>query len=162
MRLISFIAAALVLSACSGSGEGADGGRSVDSTLRVNLGTSSRNHIVQTAQDALLTRYGYRLDRNVITGEDVRMETSWKDVNPLPDEEASGIAFARLRIMINARPRSRAGGGATTFSARMIAEVSGKPNPMADWAPVSMTPERRAYFSDIADYLENEFKGGVR
>ena len=151
-----------MLSACSGSGESADGGSSTDSTMRISLGTSSRVHIVATSEDALLTRYGYRFNRNVNTGEDVRLETSWKDLSTLADEEAAGIAFVRGRITITARPRSRAGGVANTFSARMLVEVSGRPNPTADWAPIAITPERESYFNTIADYLENEFKGGVR
>lgn len=162
MRPISVIAAFLmILSACSGSGESANGGRSSDSTLRISLGTSTRIHIVATAQDALLTRYGYRLNRNVNTAEDVRLETSWRELSPFTDEQAAGIAFVRARITVSARPRSRSG-VANTFSARMVIEVTGRSNPTADWAPVAITAERESYFNEIADYLENEFKGGVR
>ena len=162
MRPISVIAALLIiLSACSGSGESTDDGRSSDSTLRVSLGTSTRTHIVATAEDVLLTRYGFRFNRNVNTGEDVRLETSWRDLSPFADEQAAGIAFVRARITISARPRSRSG-AANTFSARMVIEVSGRPNLTADWAPVAITSERESYFNEIADFLENEFKGGVR
>ena len=162
MRTVLIIAAlTLIFSACSGSGQGSDSGRSSDNTLRVSLGTSSRAHIVATAEDALLSRYGFRFNRNVNTGEDVRLETSWKDASPFADEEAAGIAFVRMRITITARPRSRAGGTANTFSARMVAEVTGRPNPTADWAPVPITAERQSYLDEIADFLENEFKGGV-
>ena len=162
MRPVSLIAIlTLLIGACSGSGESADGGRSADSTLRISLGTSGRAHIVTTAEDALLTRYGYRLNRNVNTGEDVRLETSWKDLAAFEDEKAAGIAEVRARITITARPRSRAGGTANTFSARMIVEVTGRSTPAADWAPVPITSERESYFDNIAEFLENEFKGGV-
>ena len=149
----------VLLSACSGPGAG--GERAASSSLRFNLGTSARDHIVSTAEDALLTRYGYRFDRQVNTSEDVRLETSWKDVAALPDERTAGYMEVRVRVFVNARPRSRAGGGATTFTARMEVECEARVLVGGDWQPVSITNEREAYFQEIADYLENEFKAGV-
>ena len=164
MRSASPFAAALVLilGACAGAGAGSDSGRAANSQMRVNLGTSSRAHIVSTATEALLSRYGYRFDRDVNTGEEVRLETSWRDVPTAADEQAAGVSFVRTRISVIARPRSRAGGNANTFSTRMIAEVIGRATAASEWVEIPMTAERRAYFDEIADYLENEFKGGVR
>ena len=148
---------ALLLNACSGPGAG----RSDSSSMRFNLGTSVRNHIVLTAEDALLTRYGYRLDRKVDTPEDVRLETSWKDIPLLTDERSAGYREVRLRVLLNARPRNRAAGIANTFTARMIVECEGRTSIGGDWTAVPITPEREDYFREIADYLENEFKAGV-
>ncbi len=148
-----------MFSACSGAGS--DGGRSSDNTFRYNLGTSARWHIVSTVQDALLTRYAYRMNREVNTAEDVRMETSWKDVTTFADEQAAGHIDARIRLFINARPRNRASGNANTFSARMEAEYEARLVVGGNWMPVSITAEREAYLREIADYLENEFKAGV-
>ena len=150
---------ALFLGACSGPGS--EGDRAPSSTLRFNLGTSARNHIVTTAEDALLTRYGYRLDRRVDTAEDVRLETSWKEVNALEDEQLAGYAQVRVRVSVTARPRSRAGGTGSTFAARMVAECEGQLAVGGNWVEVPIMSGREAYFEEIAEYLENEFKGGV-
>ncbi len=149
----------LLVGACSGPG--ADGERARDSTFRYNLGTSARWHIVSTAQDALLTRYGYRMNREVDTPEDVRLETSWKDVVTFADEQAAGYVAARVRIFVNARPRNRAAGNASTFSSRMEAEFEARLSMGGNWEPVMITAEREAYLDEIAKYLENEFKAGV-
>lgn len=150
---------ALFLGACSGPGS--EGDRAASSTLRFNLGTSARNHIVTTTEDALLTRYGYRLNRRVDTAEDVRLETSWKEVAALEEEQLAGYTQVRVRVSVTARPRSRAGGTGSTFAARMIAECEGQLAVGGNWVDVPIMSEREAYFDEIADYLENEFKGGV-
>ncbi|MDE2827853.1 MAG: hypothetical protein OXL40_11195 [Bacteroidota bacterium] len=150
---------ALFLGACSGPGS--EGDRAPSSTLRFNLGTSARNHIVTTAENALLTRYGYRLDRRVDTAEDVRLETSWKAVNALEEEQLAGYSQVRVRVSVTARPRSRAGGTGSTFAARMVAECEGQLAGGGNWVEVPIMSGREAYFEEIAEYLENEFKGGV-
>lgn len=149
----------LLVSACSGPG--ADSERAGNSTFRYNLGTSARWHIVSTAQDALLTRYGYRFNREVNTAEDVRLETSWSDMTTFADEQAAGYVEARVRIFVNARPRNRAAGNASTFSARMEAEFEARLSMNGNWEPAAITAEREAYLDEIAKYLENEFKAGV-
>ncbi len=153
------IAIVFILSACSGPGS--ESGRTPDTIFRDNLGTSGRGHIVSTSQDALITRYGYRFNREVNTAEDVRLETSWKDVSPFADELESGYTEVRIRIVVSARPRSRALGTASTYTARFEAEFESRLVVGGDWEPIPMTPEREAYIEEIADYLENEFKAGV-
>ena len=150
---------AVCLGACSGPGTSSE--RAASSSLRFNLGTSARNHIVTTAEDALLTRYGYRFDRQVNTAEDIRMETSWKDVAALADERTAGYMEVRVRVFLNARPRSRGSGGASTFTARMEVECEARVLAGGNWQPAPITAERESYFQEMADYLENEFKAGV-
>ncbi len=150
---------AIVLGGCSGSNS-IDGG-SIDNMFRYNLGTSARYHIVGTAQEAILNRYGYRLNQEVNTAEDIRIETSWKDVSPFPDELASGYNMTRARIFLSARPRNRSAGTASTFTARIEFEIEARLQMGGDWQQISITAEREAYFKEIAEYLENEFKAGV-
>lgn len=149
----------LFVSACSGPGS--DGERATDNMFRYNLGTSAKWHVVSTAQDALLSRYSYRLNREVDTEEDVRLETSWKEMSIFADEQAAGYMEVRTRIFINARPRNRATGTANTFSARMEAEIEARLVVDGNWEPVAITVEREAYLDEIAKFLENEFKAGV-
>ena len=150
-----------LLAGCSGSGSSA-GSDTGSSSMRANLGTSSRDHLTRTSEEALLTRYGYRLQRRVDTTEDIRLETEWKDLSATRDEQAQGYSFARVRITITARPRSRSGGGARTYSARLVAECQVRRVDGVDWMDMPISPERRIYLDEIVDYLENEFKGGVR
>ncbi len=157
--ILSFLALIFVLSACSGPNSNT--GSNAGSILRSNLGSSARSHIVTTAQDALLTRYGYRFNREVNTVEDVRFETSWKDLTLLGDEQAAGYIEVRVRITITARPRNRAAGTGATFSSRFEAEFEAIVTSGGNYQPVPITPEREEYILEIADYLENEFKAGV-
>ena len=101
------------------------------------------------------------MNREVDTPEDVRLETSWKDVVTFADEQAAGYVAARVRIFVNARPRNRAAGNASTFSSRMEAEFEARLSMGGNWEPVMITAEREAYLDEIAKYLENEFKAGV-
>ncbi len=155
------VLACALLAGCSGSGESTGG--SASSTVTENLGTSTREHIVQTSEDALVRRYGYLMERRVDSSEDIRYETQWKQLPATRDEQAQGYAFARVRITITARPRSRSGGGARTYSARLVAECQVQPTAGGgDWMNTSLTAERKVYIDEIVDYLENEFKAGVR
>jgi len=126
-----------------------------------NLGTSGRNHIVTTVEDALLSRYGFRFNRQENTTEDIRFETLWKEIPIMSDETSAGYTDIRLRIMVNARPRSRATGTASTYSTRMEVECEATLTVGGNYQPVPITPEREEYIQEIADYLENEFKAEV-
>ncbi len=160
MRFLSgLMIAAWLVTGCSGSGASADGGENVRNTMRASLGTSTASHIVSASEDALLNRYGYQFERRVETTEDVRLETSWKELPATSDEKALGFGFARIRITVRARPRDRAAG---TFSATLNAWVEGS-GPASDiWVRIPVTDEREAYLKEVIDFLENEFKGGVR
>ena len=150
----------LLVAACSGSGAASDQGGSESASMRTTLGTSTRDHIVRTTDEVLLNRYGFRFNRRVDTAEDVRLETSWKDVIPMDDEQAQAFTSVRVRITVTSRPRSRSG-GTPTYSARFQADVLGRGEGL-DWVELPITAQRRAYLREITDLLENEFKGGVR
>ena len=146
---------------CSGAGQSVD--RQAPSTLRRTLPTSSKKHVVATVEDALLVRYGYRIERSETALEDVRLESSWKFGVVTAEEAALGFTDARTRIIVTARPRSR---GATveqmSYVPRFVAELSGRRGDMVDWIDMPLTPEREKELRQIVDYLDNEFKAGVR
>ncbi len=160
MRVTSCLMLALMLLAgCSGSGTAAGGGDRVDNTIRVNLGTSTADHIISVADDALIIRHGYQFERRVETAEDIRLMTSWKELPATSDEKALGFGYARIRITVRARPRDRSAG---TYAATLNAEIEGR-GPTDDvWTRIPVTEERDDYFKDITTFFENEFKGGVR
>ena len=156
---ISVIFTALLLAGCSGSGASADGEVRVRNTMRATLGTSSADHIVRASEDALLNRYGYQFERRIETTEDIRLETSWKEMGATDDEKALGYGYVRIRITIRARPRDRSAG---TYAASLNAEVEGR-GPTGDiWSKIPITDQRDAYLTDLSRFFENEFKGGVR
>ena len=142
------------LTGCSGSSETTGGSGS--NTYRTSFPTTSQVKIARVTRDALVTRYSYRLQRDEITPEDLLFETEWKDQTALQDEIAQGYGFARTRITITARPRTRSGPEGTTYAARFFAETELRMQGGLDWERVSMTPMREAYIKDIADYLKNE------
>ena len=156
-RRLLYFALLVVVAAftgCSGSGSATNGSGS--STYRTSLVTTTQEAINRVSRGALLTRYGYRFRREVVTGEDILFETEWKDHAATQDEQAQGYSFARTRITITARPRSRASGTATTFSSRFVAETELRSQGGLDWVKMPMTPMREAYIKEIADYFKNE------
>ncbi len=160
MRIfIGLVVSVLMLAGCSGSGASADSGERVRNSIRASLGTSTADHIIRVADDALLNRYGYQFERRIETAEDVRLETSWKELPATNDEKALGFGFARIRITVRARPRDRSAG---TYSATLNAEVEGR-GPVEDiWSKIPVTEGRDVYLKELISHFENEFKGGVR
>ena len=84
------------------------------------------------------------MERRVDTSEDIRYETQWKQHPATQDEQAQGYSFARTRITITARPRSRASGTAATYSARFVAETELRTQSGLDWVKMPMTPTELA------------------
>ncbi len=144
----------VVFTGCSGSSGSATGG-SGSNTYRTSFAATTGETIVRVANEALLTRYGYRFQREVATSEDILYETEWKDQAALRDEQAQGYSFARTRITITARPRNRASGVAT-FSSRFVAETELRSQGGIDWVKMPMTEMREEYIKEIADYFKNE------
>ena len=160
MRIVlPFLFGVFLLAGCSGSGGSADGEDRVRNSMRASLGTTSSNHVVSATEDILITRHGYQLERRVVTTEDIRLETIWKELPATTDERALGFGYVRVRVTIRARPRDRNAG---TYSATLNAEVEGR-GPTSDiWTEIPITDERDEYLDEIVSFLENEFKGGVR
>ena len=133
-----------------------------DNTYRKNIGAFPGTNIVNTTNEALQIRYGYRFTRDVVTGEDIYFETEWKDVITFDDERAEGIDFVRARIFITARPRNRSAGSLGSFSTTFRAEVLQRVNMTGEWVERDMTQERKNYIKEIADYMESELRTQFR
>ncbi len=162
LKLVLVGVVLLCLAGCSGAGQSANGIIG-PTTLRSTLSTSSKAHIIDTIQEALVVRYGYRLERQEVATEDVRMETSWKISVPTTEELAAGFTDIRIRIIVTARPRNRASGGTgTSFTPRFTAELGGAIAGSDVWTDTPFTPERESEVRQIISYLNNEFKAGVR
>ena len=147
---------ALAISGC-GASSGAGGGNDV---YRKSLGTTTVNNLIQYTDEVVLTNYGYRFDRRETTSpENIRFETSWKDLTPTEDEQALGIQFTRCKIEVTGRPRNRTTGDLT---ARFLGECEYRMAGTASFVTAPLSDERNAYLEEISDRLETELRSNWR
>lgn len=132
---------------------------SQDSVYREQIGTTTRRNVDQEVRRVLTSRYGYRMDREVSTQEDIRYITMWAEHTPFDDEQANGITAVRTRVFVTARPKNRT---ANTYTARFRGEYEVRNQAGGPWVDADMTEMRREYFSDISNYLEGQIASGVR
>ena len=144
---------------CAGSGAGTGGGERVRNTVRVNLGTSTAGHIVKVGDEQLAIQNGYQFERRVVTEEDIRMITYWREFPATADERQLGYGFVQIRVTLRARPRDRTAG---TYSANLLIELEGRGPTNDIWEKIEVTEERDVFLEEMINRMENEFKGGVR
>ena len=158
--LLSVLLAAFVavgLAGCVTSGASSN-----DGSYRERLGTATPNDIIRETENTLVSRYNYRFDRRVTTSEDLRFITQWNVHSPLDDEQQQGISQCRTRIIVNARPKSRAGTEVRTYTVIFRSEYEVQKGGSVEWVSAPMTPSRTEYIEEIASYLENQITSGVR
>lgn len=148
-----------LLVGCSGSNTSGGGQEGI---YRESLGTADRQTLVNDTRDALLNRYGFLLEREVTSSEDIRFETDWKEESSLEDERAAGYTHARTRITITARPRNRSTSGAQSYAVRYRVDNEMRKLGMDVWEQVPMTPMRLDYVKRIASYLKSEYRTALR
>ena len=162
--MIKYVLLFLSLILVSGTGCGSSGATSgrANNTYRESLGAHPVNNIVRIAEEALLSRYGYRYFRFETSADDLYIETEWKDITAFDDERANGIDFVRIRIYVEARPRNRTPGIAGSFSANFRAEVQQHINLTDQWVEQDLSEQRRDYLEEIADFIESELRIAFR
>lgn len=134
---------------------------SQEGVFRERLGSTSSTEAVNQIREALQVRYSYSLDREVVSEEEIRFLTTWKEHTPFSDEESKGITACRTRIEVQARPKDRIGGNIRQYTVHLEADYQTKTNG-GEWKTEEITESREEYLQEIADYMENEFKGGTR
>ncbi len=159
-RLIMCVALGLVLGAAAGCGGSSEVRKAArESTYRKSLVSASRAEIIREAEETLVLRYGFRIrEARTASNDDIRFETSWKDVPLMDDERRLGFQGAQTRILITARPRNRLAGSSQSFTVQFVGEVQ-----LLDkgiWKRVPMTEQRKAYFKEIADYMNRKLQTG--
>jgi hypothetical protein len=153
--LVSALLTASLLTGCAGSGATVS-----NSNYRTNLGSVTYNNIVNLTERALVTRFGYRYQREEVSSpENIYLETEWKDVRPTDDETALGVQFVRSRFVVTARVRNRTTGD---LSANILSNTEYRMQNTPDWVDAPMTPQRREYVKDVVDYLQRELRSGWR
>lgn len=127
---------------------------------RSSLGSTTQSEAVNHTREILQVRYGYALDREVITKEQIRFTTDWKRHTPTDEEQAEGIESYRTRVEVQARPSRRSGGKVSSYDVTLEASCEVKREGGA-WKK-RLPESRKQYFESMASLLENEFKGGMR
>ena len=142
---------------CSGSASST----SSNNSFRESLGATSSAQLQKSIGDIVQRKYQYQLERETYTSEDIYVETRWRDDAALDDERAQGYNFARMRIIITARPRNRTGGAARTVSVTFRAECLLR-GVAGDWIEAPMTAARKKKLKEIYTELKTEMTTGLR
>lgn len=129
-------------------------------TFEVGVGSTTSSEAVREIRDVLQVRYGYGLDREVVSRDRILFTTDWKNHTPSKKEQAAGIRRYRTRIEIRAHPGRREGGEVSEYNVTFEGECEVK-REGATWTK-ELPASRKEYFEKMASFLENEFKGGMR
>ncbi len=154
---VVFVSALCLTTGCGGSSPARKAERG--STYRKSLVSASRAEIFREAEETLILRYGFRFkETRTSSSDDIRFETSWKDVQITGDERKLGYQGAQTRILLTARPRNRLAGSSESFTVQFVGEVRLLDKGL--WKRVPMTEQRKAYFKEIAEYMNRKFQTG--
>lgn len=129
----------------------------------VNAGEGTmRDVYVKTAR--ILNRYLYETVRQEESTQLVYFETRWQYRTPFEDEQAQGVAEARTKLTIQARPRRVAvtAGASNLYTVQITAENMVQLQDGNEWIHMTNTDKYKAYIRDIAKELENEFRMSMR
>ena len=144
-----------VLAGCATSGSSQEG------AYRARLGTSSSPEIVDMTRRTLRDEYGYSLDREIVSNEQIRFTTNWQVHNLNSDERKEGVTSCRTRVEIRARPKRRAGGDVREYRVEMEADYQTRTED-GDWKLDTIPESRTDYLDELSQLIKNRFKSGVR
>lgn len=139
----------------------ATSGGSQEGAYRARLGTSTSPEIADMARRTLRDEYGYSLDREIVSNEQIRFTTNWQVHNLNSDERKEGVASCRTRVEVRARPKRRAGGDVREYRVEMEADYQTRTED-GDWTLDTIPESRADYFDELAQLIKNRFKSGVR
>lgn len=134
---------------------------SQEGTYQERLGSTTSTEAVDAIRETLQVRYSYVLDREVVSQEEIRFTTQWKEHSVNSEERREGFTASRTRIEVRARPKSRFGGGVRDYRVQMTADYQVQIDG-GEWTIEALPSSRTEYLQEIADVMANEFKGGTR
>lgn len=131
-------------------------------TYRRQVGTASPSEAGEWIRQTLTSRYGYGLDRDVSTAERKYFVTTWKRHTPTEMEIREEVEECRTRLTIKASPTQRTGSGAPrAYRVYFEAEYQVQTD-TSSWRADEPPPNRKEYLDEIATYMEDQFKSGVK
>ena len=131
-------------------------------TYRRQVGTASPSEAGEWIRQTLTGRYGYGLDRDVSTAERKYFVTQWKRHTPTETEQIKGVEKCRTRLTVKANPTQRTGSGAPRVYRVYVEAEYQVQGDTTDWRSEEPPPSRKEYLDEIARYMEDQFKSGVK
>lgn len=131
-------------------------------TYRRQVGTASPGEAGEWIRQTLTGRYGYGLDRDVSTAERKYFVTQWKRHTPTETERIEGVEKCRTRLTVTANPTQRMGSGAPRVYRVYVEAEYQVQGDTTDWRSEEPPPSRKEYLDEIATYMEDQFKSGVK
>lgn len=81
------------------------------------------------------------------------IQSEWRNQTPLPDEQAAGVSEVQVRVVVRGRERPPMG-GLRVFQVSYTMEVEGKTDTSPEWAPLTVTPQRREMARELGRELQ--------
>ena len=117
----------------------------------------------QNSATRLLDRYSYTINRYEEYSSRVYYETMWKDHSLFDDEIDIEINAVQTRLILEARPKIKEPtAGRETYSVKFTGEVLVRMDPFGEWITISMTPQRKVYFKQLADDFKFDLRASIR
>ena len=115
-----------------------------------NIGTATA-YDIKTKTRRLLMRYQYEIVREEFSYDQLYFESEWRNRAPFDDEIDMGIVEGRMRITINAVPRTRSSiTGNDLNVVRVYGENMVRFQGSDEWVRLAMTNMVRKYFAKFA------------
>jgi hypothetical protein len=149
---------ALIISGCAGSSSGK---KAASHTYSTSLGTATTFDLNDATTQAF-NKFQFQVLRYEESGDRIYVETQWKHRTPFEDEQQAGIVEARTRIIMEARPRIRSGGGTKLHTIQLIGENSVVFAVANTWVNAPLSSMCKDYLKRIADDLKTRFSAGMR
>ena len=86
----------------------------------------------------------------------------WKDHSLFDDEIDIEINAVQTRLILEARPKIKEPtAGRETYSVKFTGEVLVRMDPFGEWITISMTPQRKVYFKQLADDFKFDLRASI-
>lgn len=145
------LAGALQLSACATASRTA-----VSHSYFQDLGEVAFSSLSEAVERVLERAHGFRIVRSDEQYSTVFYQTAWREREPFPDEEESGVSEARSRVVVRGQ---RTTGGA--FRVIFEGENEIRTDSIPTWHTASITADFREWMGEIeADLAEAASPGG--
>ena len=109
----------------------------------------------------LTNRFSYQIVRTEETTDQIYFETNWQYRVPFEDEKILGIADARSRIKVNARPRIKFR-QEEPWPVTVICDNEVRLQNSQAWIEMPLTDMTMEYFRSIVRELRIEYDMGIR
>ena len=111
----------------------------------------------------ILRQHGYSVYRETATSDALRIETEWREREPVEAERQAGYNRTQVRVLVHGRPVR--GGGAVTATGDLFnidIRVEGRGQREGDWNPMGVGVPLREFVRPVINDLRMALGTGVR